>query len=145
MFDERSISITTAPNEDPTRIPKLISSHFQDVFNQRDSQARNLAMKDLYHESIVWFKPDSDGGGTVVRGTDAMNAALQEEMDIYPGFSLAYDGHLSISQNLVAAHWDLGPPTMPDLIKGAHYLLIENEKVKILWTSHLKMPPSPSN
>lgn len=139
MSTDQSISITTTPHEDPAAIRDLVSAHFRDVFNEADFEARRMAMQTLYHENIVWFRP-SGYGEPVVKGRDAMNLSFQGERDIYPGFVLAQDGPLSISQNLVGVHWDLGPPEVPDLIKAAHYLLIENGKVKILWTAHLKIP-----
>ena len=66
-------------------------------------------------------------------------------MEMYPEFRLVPDGHLSISENHVAVHWDLGPPAMPDLIKAAHYFIVEGGKIKILWTAHFKMPGQGSN
>ena len=67
MSANQFVSITTTPSEDATAIRELVAAHFREIFDQRDSQVRILAMKRLYHEDVVWYKPDEKKGADVVK------------------------------------------------------------------------------
>ncbi|KAH8819260.1 hypothetical protein F5884DRAFT_760091 [Xylogone sp. PMI_703] len=139
MASPNYISISASPCKDPAAVRRVVTSHLQEIFGDSNLERRTSVMQKIYHEDLVWYHPE-DYGGNVIIGRDAVNKMIQKEMDQYPGFALVGDGQIIVTQNLAVAHWDLGTPEAPDLIKGVHYLIVEDGKIKAFWTAHLKMP-----
>jgi hypothetical protein len=130
-----SISITTSPAEDQSRVRALLQANLLSVFNERDEQARTAAIADTYAENIVWYEPDR-----VNHGRDALDRRAGELLAESPGFTFAPDGEMAVSQNMGVLSWQFGPAGQPDLLKGVDVVLVEGGKVVALWTSLTKVP-----
>lgn len=131
-----SFTISSVPNEDSTKIRALLHALLLLVFNERDETARKAAVQSTYAEDIVWYESD----GAVMKGHDALNKRAEELLAESPGFVFKPEGEMIVSQNLGILSWMFGPLGEPDLVKGTDVIIVQDGKVKALWTAVTKAP-----
>lgn len=131
-----SFTVSSAPNEDPVTIRTLLHANLLSVFNERDETARRAAVQSTYAEDIVWYESD----GNVIKGHDTLNKRAEELLAENPGFAFKPEGEMVVSQNLGILSWTFGPPGEPDLVKGTDVIIVQDGKVKALWTAVTKVP-----
>lgn len=131
-----SFTVSSAPNEDPGKIRVLLNANLLSVFNERDETARKAAVQSTYAEDIVWY----ESNGNVITGRDTLNKRAEELLAESPGFAFKPEGEMIASQNLGILGWTFGPPEEPDLAKGTDVIIVEDGKVKALWTAVTKAP-----
>ncbi len=130
-----STSISTAPSEDPAVVQALLLANLLSVFGERDESARKAAIDNTYADDVVWYEPDR-----VIHGRHDLNERAAELLVQSPGFVFQPDGDLIVTQNLGILHWKFGPEGVPDLVKGVDAILVQDGKVKALWTGVTKVP-----
>lgn len=131
-----SFTVSIAPNEDPSRIRALLHANLLSVFNEPHEIARKAAIQSTYAEDIVWYESEIN----VIKGHDALNKRAEALLAESPGFAFKPDGEMIVSQNLGILGWTFGPPGEPDLVKGTDVIIVQDGKVKALWTAVTKVP-----
>lgn len=131
-----SFTVSSTPNEDPATIRALLHANLLSVFNERDEASRKAAVQSTYAEDIVWYESDIN----VIVGHDTLNKRAEELLAESPGFAFKPEGEMIVSQNLGILSWMFGPPEEPDLAKGTDVIIVQDGKVKALWTAVTKSP-----
>ena len=131
-----SFTVSSAPNEDPVRNRALLHANLISVFNERDETARKAAVQSTYWEDVVWCESDI----TVIKGLEALDKRAEELLAESPGFAFKPEGEMIVSQNLGILGWTFGPPAQPDLVKGTDVIIVQDGKMKALWTAVTKVP-----
>jgi hypothetical protein len=130
-----SVLITTSPDESPETIKRLLAANLFEVFGQRDAAARSSIIAEIYHKDIFWNEPDR-----VIRGWEPLGTRAGEILEEAPGFQFTTDGVPIVTQNLGILSWKFGPSSAPDLVKGTDVIVVEEGKIKVLWTAVTKIP-----
>lgn len=130
-----SVAITRSPSENPEIIKRLLDDNLFKVFGQRDTVARTATIAETYHKHVLWHEPDR-----VVHGWDAMDKRAGELLAEAPGFQFSTDGESIVTQNLGILSWKFGPAADPGLVKGTDVILVDEGKIKVLWTAVTKIP-----
>jgi hypothetical protein len=133
-----SIQITTHPSEEESRIRELLFANLFKVFDERDASKRSAAVQDTYAEEIVWYEPDR-----LVKGLEALDARAAVLQGEAPGFKFGANGIMSVSQNVGVLRWNYGPDEKPDLVQGTDIIVVEDGKIKALWTTLDTAPGKP--
>ena len=125
-----ALKISTTPFEDESTIRALLSANLFSVFDERDASKRATAVQDTYAEDIIWYEVDN-----ITQGRVALNARASELQTQSPGFKFHADGIMSVSQNIGVLRWYYGPEDKPDLVRGTDVIIVEDGKIKALWTT----------
>lgn len=125
-----SISISSSPTESPETIKELLKANLFSVFDERHASSRATAIAKIYAEDIVWFEPD-----VISRGHEAINKKAGELLGQAPQESRFHaDGGMNVCQNMGSMKWKFGPSSIPDMVCGEDTIVVEDGKIKIMWT-----------
>jgi SnoaL-like domain len=130
-----SVAISRSPAEDPETVKRLLNANLFKVFGERDTTARYSTIGETYHKDVLWHEPDR-----LVHGWEAMSKRAGEILAEAPGFQFITDGEPIVTQNLGILSWKFGPDADPELVKGTDVILVEDGKIKVLWTAVTKVP-----
>lgn len=131
-----SFTISTSPQEETSVVRALLDTNLLFVFGERDHATRKAAIERTYTEDVAWYETD----GAVLTGHDALDKRAAELLASSPGFVFTADGDKIVAQNLGMLGWNFGPPEVPDLVKGTDFIIVEDGKIKALWTAITKVP-----
>lgn len=130
------LRISSSPDESQATIRALSQANLLSVFNERDETARKACIQSIYGEDIVWYEADND----VRTGYAALNRRVGELLGENPAFAFRLQGDTVVAQNLGIQNWSFGPPVEPDLIKGTDVIIVQDGRVRALWTAVTKGP-----
>ncbi|RSL50754.1 hypothetical protein CEP53_008683 [Fusarium sp. AF-6] len=105
-------------------------------FSYTDPEARLAAIREIFSPGIVWF----DFDGTTHHGHDGLLKRSTFLLERLNGFTHRAKGGASVCQNMATGRWEVVPEGTEDdqdqipVIQGGDVLVVENGKVKILWS-----------
>jgi hypothetical protein len=108
------------------------------VFGERDPQARAAAIRETYAEDVTFADPEE-----VIVGWDEIDRKVQRLLDEAPGFVFTPVGEVRTVQNLTLLSWQLGPAGEPPVVRGTDISIVEDGRIKHLYTM-LDTPPAPA-
>ena len=100
-----------------------------DVFNERDPQARAVAIRETYAEQVTFADAEE-----VVVGHDAVAGKVQRLLDEAPGFVFSPAGPVRVVQDLAYLSWHFGPPGGPPAVSGADVSLVADGRITAIYT-----------
>ncbi|MFJ9759516.1 nuclear transport factor 2 family protein [Streptomyces sp. NPDC101149] len=110
-------------------LKKLAYRNLLDVFNERNSEDRSRAIREIYDESVVFYDPEE-----AVVGWDSLNDKAQAILNDAPGFLFRPEGEVRISHNLAYLAWSFGPRDGDPVITGIDISIVENGRITALYT-----------
>ncbi|KAF5005693.1 hypothetical protein FDECE_7892 [Fusarium decemcellulare] len=105
-------------------------------FSYTDPEARLAAIQEIFAPDIVWF----DFDGTTHHGHDGLLKRSSFLLDQLNGFTHRAKGGTSVCQNMATARWEVVPEGTENdehqipVIQGGDVLVVEDGKIKILWS-----------
>src|SRR4051812_10279200 len=126
----------------------LMRQNLDDVFNERDGTLRLQAIQSLYSEDAIFYEGEDkfEGWLAISKRFDAILAPTP------PDFAFRVAGHAGRIHDLEQLSWELGPSVGPPVARGLDVALIEDGRIKVLYTfidpeprtrNELQAPSSP--
>ncbi|WP_250005051.1 nuclear transport factor 2 family protein [Actinoplanes sp. M2I2] len=108
------------------------------VFGERDRDVRAAAIREVYAEDVTFADPEE-----VTVGRDDLDRKVQRLLDEAPGFVFTPVGEVRSVQNLTLLSWQLGPAGEPPVVSGTDIAIVEDGRIKHLYTM-LDAPSAPA-
>lgn len=107
----------------------LMETNVSDVFGQRDSARRQVAISEIYTEDPAFF--DEEGQ---VAGRDAINARVENLLQQSPGFVFRIVDPAKAIHDVGRLRWQFGPPDAPPVVMGMDVAVFAQGKIRALYT-----------
>lgn len=131
-----TISIQLQPSEPMQTIMSLLYVSFTTVFNNRDEESRNAAIRTIYADDVVWYGFQ----GTVDQGIGAFTRRVADVVYHKGAGVLKPRGVPHICHNMGTLMWMGGPPGHENAVEGGDVVIVEGGKIKVMWTYVDKFP-----
>lgn len=122
---------------DSNALERLMEKHLFEVFAQRDSERRKVAIGEVYAEDFRFFEAE----GPVVVGRDALNKRVENLLGGAPGFAFRAGGPAQVIHDHGRLQWQFGPPGAAAVVTGMDVAIFEQGRIRALYT-FLDNPPS---
>jgi hypothetical protein len=106
-----------------------------EVFGERDSERRKLAISKLYTEECTFFEPEEQ-----IVGRDALNATVERILQEAPGFVFRLAGPAEVNHDLGRLRWQFGPNGAVPVVTGMDVAVFERGRIRALYTFLDKVP-----
>jgi hypothetical protein len=106
----------------------LMERNLLDVFGQRDSARRAVAIAEIYAANCTFFE-----AGERIVGRDALNAKIERILQEAPGFVFRAKGPAEVNHDLGRLQWHLGPAGAPPVVTGMDIAMFEHGKIRALY------------
>jgi hypothetical protein len=107
----------------------LMERNLHEVFGQRDSQRRKVAIRELYTETCIFFEADAR-----IVGRDALDAKVEEVLRAAPGFVFWTTDPAQVNHDHGRLHWHFGPSGAAPVVTGMDVAVFEQDKIRALYT-----------
>jgi hypothetical protein len=114
---------------------RLMEKNLLEVFGQRDSERRKVAIREVYTEDCTFFEIDER-----VVGRDALKK-VENLLQGAPGFVFRALGPAQVNHDHGRLRWQFGPPGAAPVVTGMDVAIFERGRIKALYT-FLDDPPS---
>jgi hypothetical protein len=110
-------------------IDALLQANITRVFNERDSDRRRVALRELYAEDAMLYDPESVATGQVAicEGVDKLHHRLP------PDFVFTAAGKAVGHNGVARLFWRAGRPAGPVAVTGTDVAHIEDGRIKLLY------------
>jgi len=110
---------------------RLAHSNLLQVFSNRDSGSRMEAIRQTYHEDVVFYEPDK-----AITGHDGIANTVQALLDQRPGWEFVPDGPPKLNHEMVYLAWKFGPlqnGMVDGKMTGADVMIVRDDKIQKFW------------
>lgn len=108
---------------------ELLHSNLHEVFSERDTERRRVAVERTYSEDVVFIDPEGE-----FAGRHALSDQAQKVLDGAPaGFVFEEDGPQYVGTDTAALPWRFGSPGSP-AVRGIDILTIREGRVSVVHT-----------
>ena len=107
----------------------LMEKNLLEVFGQRDSPRRKIAIGAIYTENCTFFETNEE-----IVGRDALNAKVESLLKGAPGFVFRAAGPAEVNHDVGRLRWHFGPPGVPPVVTGMDIALFQKGRIRSLYT-----------
>ena len=100
-----------------------------EVFGQRDSERRKVAISELYTTDCTFSETDDQ-----VVGRDALNEKVERLLKGAPTFAFRVVGTPQVNHDHGRAQWQFGPNGAAPVVTGMDVYVFERAKIRALYT-----------
>ena len=108
---------------------RLMEKNLIEVFGQRDSARRMIAIAEIYSAECTFFEAEER---TV--GREALNAKIEGILQEAPGFVFRAAGPAQVNHDLGRLRWHFGPAGAPPVVTGMDVARFEQGRIRALYT-----------
>ena len=112
-----------------TLVP-LMERNLLEVFGQRDSARRAVAIAEIYTADCTFFEAEE----RIVVGRDALNAKIEGLLQEAPGLVFRATGPAQVNHDLGRLQWNFGPAGVPPVVTGLDVAVFEHGRIRALYT-----------
>ena len=106
----------------------LMERNLHEVFGQRDSVRRKVAISQLYTEDCIFFEAEEQ-----IVGRDALNEKVERILQEAPGFVFRLVGSPQVNHDHGRLQWQFGPNGAPPFVTGMDIAVFEQGKIRALY------------
>lgn len=110
---------------------KLLEDSLLIIWNDRDSNRRLEAMKQIYSPDIHFYENNDGNAITGHRAINELISTLQREWPVEFQFELNKPSQVNHSTQIIS--WNLGPKGAPPVASGMDVAVTENDLIKSLY------------
>lgn len=107
----------------------LMERNLREVFGQRDSDHRKVAISELYTEDCTLFEAEEQ-----IVGRDAINEKVEHLLQDSPGFVFGLVGTSQVIHDHGRLQWQFGPDGAAPVVTGMDIAVFEGEQIRTLYT-----------
>jgi SnoaL-like domain len=107
----------------------LMERNLLEVFGQRDSARREVAIAEIYAADCTFFEAEER-----IVGRDALNAKVERLLQEAPGFVFRAAGPAQVNHDLARLPWHFGPTGAPPAVTGMDVAIFEHGRIRALYT-----------
>src|SRR6266404_878331 len=107
----------------------LMEKNLLEVFGQRDSARRKIAINAIYTENCTFFETNEE-----IAGRDSLNAKVESLLKGAPGFVFRAAGPAEVNHDVGRLRWHFGPPGVPPVVTGMDVALFQKGRIRSLYT-----------
>jgi hypothetical protein len=107
----------------------LMEKNLIEVFGQRDSTRRAVAIAEIYTADCTFFEAEER-----IVGRDALNAKIEGLLQGAPNFVFAQAAPAQVNHDLGRLQWKLGPAGVPSVVTGMDVAVFEHGRIRALYT-----------
>ena len=108
---------------------QLMERNLLEVFGERDSARRKIAIGAIYTEKCIFFETNKE-----IIGPDALNAKVESLLKGAPGFVFRAAGPAEVNHDVGRLRWHLGPPGAPPVVTGMDIAMFQKGRIRSLHT-----------
>ena len=108
---------------------QLMERNLLEVFGERDSARRKIAINAIYTENCTFFETNEE---TV--GRDALNAKVESLLKGAPGFVFRAAGPAEVNHDVGRLRWHFGPSGAPPAVTGMDIAFFQEGRIRSLYT-----------
>jgi hypothetical protein len=108
---------------------RLMEKNLSEVFGQRDSARRKVAISELYTEDCMFFEAEEQSIGRA-----ALNARAESILQQAPGFVIRAVGPAQVIHDLGRLQWRSGPPGAAPVVTGMDVAVFQQGRIRALYT-----------
>jgi NAD(P)H-dependent FMN reductase len=105
----------------------LMEKNVSEVFGQRDSARRKVAISEVYAEDCTFFEAEEQ-----FVGREALNARAERILQDSPGFVFRAVGSAEVNHDLGRLQWQFGPPGAHPVVTGMDIAVFEQGRIRAL-------------
>jgi hypothetical protein len=107
----------------------LMEKNLIEVFGQRDSARREVAIAGIYTADCTFFEAEER-----IVGRDALNAKIERILQEAPGFVFRATGPTQLNHDFGRLQWHFGPAGAPPVVTGMDVAVFEHGRIRALYT-----------
>ena len=111
------------------RLGHLMERNLREVFGQRDSERRKVAISELYTEDCTFFEAEEQ-----VVGRDAISEKVEHILKDAPGFMFGLVGTPQVNHDHGRLQWQFGPSGAAPVVTGMDVAVFERGRIRALYT-----------
>jgi hypothetical protein len=100
----------------------LMEKNLIEVFGQRDSARRAVAIAEIYTADCTFFE------------AEALNAKIERILQEAPGFVFRATGPTQLNHDFGRLQWHFGPAGAPPVVTGMDVAVFERGRIRALYT-----------
>ncbi len=108
---------------------QLMERNLLEVFGERDSARRKIAIGAIYAENCTFFETNEE-----IIGRDALSLKVESLLKGAPGFVFRAAGPAEVNHDVGRLRWHLGPPGVPPVVTGMDIALFQKGRIRSLYT-----------
>ena len=108
---------------------QLMERNLLEVFGERDSARRKIAIGAIYTENCTFFETNEE-----IVGPDALNAKVESLLKGAPGFVFRAAGPAEVNHDVGRLRWHFGPSGAPPAVTGMDIALFQKGRIRWLYT-----------
>ena len=108
---------------------QLMERNLLEVFGERDSSRRRIAIGAIYTEDCTFFETNEE-----IVGHDALNAKVESLLKGAQGFVFRAAGPAEVNHDVGRLQWHLGPPGAPPVVTGMDIAMFRKGRIRSLYT-----------
>jgi SnoaL-like domain len=112
-----------------TTLNQLMERNLLEVFGERDSARRKIAINAIYAENCTFFEMNEE-----IVGRDALNAKVESLLKGAPGFVFRAVSPVEVNHDVGRLRWHFGPPEAPPAVTGMDIALFQKGRIRSLYT-----------
>jgi hypothetical protein len=107
----------------------LMEKNLIEVFGQRDSARREVAIAGIYTADCTFFEAEER-----IVGRDALKREDRAHSQRGPGFVFRATGPAQLNHDLGRLQWHFGPAGAPPVVTGMDVAVFEHGRIRALYT-----------
>jgi hypothetical protein len=107
----------------------LMEKNLIEVFGQRDSARREVAIAGIYTADCTFFEAEER-----IVGRDALKREDRAHSQGGPGFVFRATGPAQLNHDLGRLQWHFGPAGAPPVVTGMDVVVFEHGRIRALYT-----------
>jgi hypothetical protein len=111
------------------QLNQLMEKNLLEVFGERDSARREIAINAIYTEDCTFFETNVE-----IAGRNSLNAKVESLLKGVPGFVFRAAGRAEVNHDVGRLQWHLGPPGAPPVVTGMDIALFQKGRIRSLYT-----------
>jgi hypothetical protein len=108
---------------------RLMEKNLSEVFGERDSARRKVAISELYTEDCTFFDAEEQSIGRA-----ALSARVESILQKAPGLVLQAVGPAQVIQDLGRLKWRFGSPGASPVVTGMDIAMFQQGRIRALYT-----------
>ena len=113
----------------------LMDRNLREVFGQRDSVRRKVAISQLYTEDCIFFEAEEQ-----IVGRDGLNEKVERILQEAPRFVFRLVGSPQVNHDHGRLRWQFGPNGAAPVVTGMDIAVFEQGKIRALYAFIDKAP-----
>ncbi|GAB3163693.1 hypothetical protein GCM10027258_84440 [Amycolatopsis stemonae] len=110
-------------------VAELMEANLLEVFNERDDERRAKAIAATYAADVEFADPEG-----FATGHEELDAKARGLLAQSPDFEFSPAGPVLVNRDLGHLAWALGPAGGPPVVRGIDVALVEDGRIKKLYT-----------